>query len=107
MIEKEVEQYLADRIKKAGGLCWKFTSPGTRGVPDRWCALGGRQFFVELKRPNHKARPDEKLQAQRHKQMREAGGAHVYQIDSKAGVDVLLRYVSRGILPDPVKFARL
>lgn len=48
--ERDVEKYLKERIEAKGGLCWKFTSPGMQGAPDRWCTLYGIQFFVELKR---------------------------------------------------------
>ena len=35
MREKEVEQKLIKAVRKAGGFCIKFTSPGFDGVPDR------------------------------------------------------------------------
>ena len=35
MLEKQVEQKLVAAVKSKGGVCWKFTSPGTAGVPDR------------------------------------------------------------------------
>ncbi|MDO4717535.1 MAG: VRR-NUC domain-containing protein [Propionibacteriaceae bacterium] len=39
-------------------MCWKFTSPGTQGVPDRVVILpGGRIGFVELKRTGALPRP--------------------------------------------------
>lgn len=50
MKESQVEQFLRGRIRAAGGLCWKFVSPGNAGVPDRIVILpGGRVYFVELK----------------------------------------------------------
>lgn len=53
MKESTIERAFARRVKKAGGLCWKFTSPGTQGVPDRVVILPqGRVFFVELKSEN-------------------------------------------------------
>ena len=33
--EKEIEEYLVERIKDLGGMCPKWNSPGTKGVPDR------------------------------------------------------------------------
>lgn len=37
-------------VKKRGGLCYKFTSPGNPGVPDRIVILpGGTTVYVELK----------------------------------------------------------
>lgn len=50
MLEKEIERYLKKGIKQLGGLCFKFVSPGTAGVPDRIILTkSGRVIFVELK----------------------------------------------------------
>lgn len=52
MLEKFLEQKLVRRVKAAGGLCLKWSSPGAAGVPDRIVLLpGGRVVFVEMKRP--------------------------------------------------------
>ena len=51
-LEKEIERKLVDTVKAAGGVCVKFTSPSSAGVPDRIVLLpGGRVAFAELKRP--------------------------------------------------------
>lgn len=50
MLESEVEKRLTQGVKKLGGLCLKWVSPGYAGVPDRIVFLpGGRVYFVELK----------------------------------------------------------
>lgn len=50
MREREIESRLRYGVKKLGGLCYKFVSPGNRGVPDRIVILpGGVVYFVELK----------------------------------------------------------
>lgn len=52
MREKEsaVERQLVSGVKARGGLCWKFVSPGTTGVPDRIVVTrAGEIWFVELK----------------------------------------------------------
>ena len=50
MLEKTVERHLVEGVKKLGGLCYKFTSLGTQGVPDRLIITAlGRIIFVELK----------------------------------------------------------
>lgn len=105
-MEKDIEAYLVRKIREAGGLAWKFVSPGTRGVPDRFCVLAGHQFFVELKRPDAKRRKDEKLQEHRAKQLIEQG-CSVYKIGTKAGVDLLLRWVQAGHLPKAERLAGL
>lgn len=55
MLEKKIESKLRSQVKKLGGVAWKFTSPGTDGVPDRIVLLpGGRIIFVECKSPEGK-----------------------------------------------------
>lgn len=58
MLEKIIEEKLKKAVKQNGGVCWKFTSPGTAGVPDRIVLMpGGRIAFVEVKAPGEKPRP--------------------------------------------------
>lgn len=50
MRESALEARLVREVKKRGGLCYKFVSPGAVGVPDRIVILpGGRVVFAELK----------------------------------------------------------
>lgn len=50
MRESTIEARLVREVRKLGGLCYKFTSPGAPGVPDRIIILpGGLVVFVELK----------------------------------------------------------
>lgn len=50
MKESTIEARLVREVKKRGGLCYKFTSPGSPGVPDRIVILpGGVTVYVELK----------------------------------------------------------
>ena len=50
MLEKQIERRLAEGVKKLGGMCFKFISPGTQGVPDRIIITAqGRIIFAELK----------------------------------------------------------
>lgn len=50
MLEKTIERHLVEGVKKLNGLCLKFTSPGTPGVPDRLIITAtGKVIFVELK----------------------------------------------------------
>lgn len=54
MTKIELERALEDRcvakIEARGGLALKLSIPGARGFPDRTCLLGGRTFFIEVKR---------------------------------------------------------
>lgn len=50
MVESRIERHLVEGVRKLGGLCLKFVSPGTPGVPDRLIITAdGRIIFVELK----------------------------------------------------------
>ena len=50
MLESTIERHLVDGVKKLGGMCLNFTSPGTPGVPDRLIITAtGRIIFAELK----------------------------------------------------------
>ena len=51
MLEKTVENYLRKRVKECGGLCFKWSSPSHRGVPDDIVFIYGEIWFVEVKRP--------------------------------------------------------
>jgi hypothetical protein len=82
MNEHTIEQHLRAAVDAMGGLCWKFTSPGTAGVPDRICIYAGRVIFVELKAPGRVPRP---IQHRRIQQLRDHG-VDVHVVDSLAGV---------------------
>ncbi len=71
MREREIEKKLVDAVKAQGGVCWKFVSPGTAGVPDRIILMPmGRIAFVEVKAPGESPR---KLQLARHRLLRRLG----------------------------------
>lgn len=55
--ERDVERYLIKECKKRGWLCWKFVSPGRRGVPDRVVIRHGGVAFVEVKRKGGRVSP--------------------------------------------------
>ena len=71
MLERFIEQKLVARVRREGGLCPKFVSPGSDGWPDRIVLMpGGKIAFVELKAPQGRLRP---IQVQRHAQLRDLG----------------------------------
>ena len=50
MTEAAIERHLVNGVKKLGGMCLKFVSPSTPGVPDRLIITAdGKVIFVELK----------------------------------------------------------
>lgn len=80
MKESKVENALKKRIKKQGGIPYKFTSPGKRGVPDElilmpipeeYRAIVNKYvYFVECKAPGKKPRAE---QLKVHKEIRKLG----------------------------------
>lgn len=86
--ESDIEAHLVKRVKEAGGIAYKFTSPQRRSVPDRLVLMpGGRAWFAELKAPG--AVPTE-AQAREHERLR-ALGFEVEVVDDKALIDMWAR----------------
>ena len=87
--EKIVEQYFKKRVEALGGICWKLTSPGRRGVPDRLVTLPMMGMFcVELKSEVGRL---SRHQIQCFEDLANAGG-EVITLSSKAEVDELMDY---------------
>ena len=79
MKEKDIEKRLREEVKKAGGLCLKFTPASWSGAPDRLILFpGGRVFFVELKRPGEEPRPLQKVRIRKLREM----GFHAEVLDN-------------------------
>lgn len=81
MKENKVEQALSKRIKKQGGIPYKFVSPGRNDVPDRLCLLpivdmyhraivNNYVRFVECKAPGKKPRTS---QIREHNRLKKLG----------------------------------
>ena len=78
MREKTIERRLVQEVKRRGGICPKWVSPGFDGVPDRLVFLPGKHFgLVEVKAPGEKPRT---LQVSRHRLL-EKLGFHTYILD--------------------------
>ena len=91
MREKQIESKLVKAVRAAGGVCPKFVSPGTDGMPDRLVLLPGCHIgFVEVKAPGKEPRP---LQTQRHKQLR-ALGFPVFVLDDPEQVPGIIQEVA-------------
>ena len=90
MRESFIEEKLTKVVKQKGGVCWKFTSPGTAGVPDRIILMpNGRIAFVEVKAPGEKLRP---LQLSRHRLLRRLG-FRVYVLDNIDDIEKIISEV--------------
>lgn len=85
--ERDIEDYLVDRVKEAGGEVRKVRWIGRTGAPDRVIMLAGQTVWVELKAPG---KPAKTHQEREHRRMR-AMGQRVEVIDSMRGVDNLLK----------------
>lgn len=97
MLEKEIEMKLVRAVRRKGGLCPKWVSPGLNGVPDRIILLPGRRVaFAELKAPGRRPRP---IQVLRHEQLRTLGFP-VYVIDNPGQIENMLEEVGAGTCPD-------
>lgn len=91
MREKDIEEYLRKQVKKIKGIAYKFESPGNIGVPDRLVLLpGGRVYFIELKAPRKKPRPNQVYQQRKIAEL----GNKVLVIDSFLGVDLFIARVT-------------
>ena len=87
MTEKVIERKLTLMVKKQGGICPKFVSPGFDGMPDRIVLLpGSHMAFVEVKAPGQKPRA---LQVSRHTLLRRLG-FRVYILDSEEQIGGIL-----------------
>lgn len=82
--EKDIENYLK---RKCQGLCLKFTSPGTIGVPDRIIVNSKGVFFVEVKAPGKKPRKSQQILHKKFERL----GHKVWVVDSYESVDKALR----------------
>lgn len=86
MRESQIESYLVERTKAAGGECRKLKWVGRNGAPDRIVMLNGKVIFIELKAPGEKAKPH---QVREHERMRRMG-QRVEVVDSFERVDEVL-----------------
>lgn len=90
MREKTIEQKLVTAVKKHGGICPKFTSPGFDGMPDRIVLMpNGKMAFVEVKAPGEKPRP---LQRARHGMLKRLG-FKVYVLDSVEQIERIIHEI--------------
>ena len=92
MLEKLIERKLVTIVKREGGVCPKFTSPGSAGWPDRLILLpGGKVAFAELKAPQGRLSP---IQVQRHVQLRDLGFS-VFVINDPAQIPQVIQMLCK------------
>ena len=93
-IEKDIERWLGNQLKKLGCIYMKFVSPGNDGMPDRIVILpGGAVIFVELKSTQGKLMANQRVQISRLRKQ----GALVFvltgKLDAKLFVDDIERVI--------------
>lgn len=94
MRERDIEDRLRDGIKKLGGLCYKFVSPGNRGVPDRLVLLpGGAVYFVELKTEVGRLSKIQRVQIKRMERL----GVQIAVLYGLSEVDAFLAYCEKEV----------
>jgi hypothetical protein len=91
--ESALEAAFAKHAREQGCLCYKFLSPGHRGVPDRIIICpSGHLFFIEFKSRSGRLSP---WQSRAIARLR-GQGQRVYIIDNlEDAKDVLAREISR------------
>ena len=57
MLEKRIEKYVFDELKKMDGIALKLVSPTMDSLPDRLILLHGKIWFREFKKPGKKPTP--------------------------------------------------
>ena len=93
MMEKSIEQKLVAKVKKLGGICPKFISPGYDGMPDRLVLLPkGKIGFVEVKKKGMKP---PQLQLARHKLLKGIG-FKVFVLDDEKDIDEIVENILGG-----------
>lgn len=88
--ENEIEGYLSKKAKKYGFLCYKFVSPGKKGVPDRILLAKGYTIYIETKSNTGVLSEIQKI---RINEMRKQG-CEVYVINNRKSIDQLLENIN-------------
>lgn len=88
--EREIEKRLVDAVRAKGGRAFKFTSPGSSGVPDRLIILpDGKIGFVEVKAPGKSSRPEQCYQ----QRCLEELGCYVAVLDNPDLIETIIKEI--------------
>ena len=91
-MEKDIERWLGNQLKKLGCIYMKFVSPGNDGVPDRIIIVpGGAAIFVELKSTTGKLMANQRVQISRLRKQ----GALVFVITGKTDAELFVDDLKR------------
>lgn len=98
MRESEIEARVVRHAKRRGCLCYKWSSPSQRGVPDRIIiAPSGRVLFLELKRPGEQPSPLQFHEIQKLKKQK----CHATWTDNLLTATFLIDELCSGSTPKP------
>ena len=92
----EIENHLKKKCTEKGWACKKFSGPKKKGIPD--CVItapGGTVLYVEMKTPGKKPTP-----LQRNDSLNATHGIHVFVVNSKENIDVLVNTIQTAIDTD-------
>lgn len=93
-IEKDIERWLGNQLKKRGCIYMKFVSPGNDGVPDRIVVLpGGSVIFIELKATTGKLMANQRVQISRLRKQ----GALVFVVTGMSDAKLFVEDIEREI----------
>jgi hypothetical protein len=96
-LEKDIESKVCEHAKKLGILCYKFTSPSRRSVPDRIFFLpDGRVFLIEFKRAGQHPTPAQAVEIEKLKQQQMS----VYVVDNVEGGKRIVGIEFNGLGPE-------
>lgn len=94
MAERDVEARLVSGVRKLGGVCLKWVSPGRVGVPDRIVLLPhGVVAFVEVKDDGGELSAVQRITLGEIRRL----GHNAYVLYGADDVDVFLDYASQAI----------
>lgn len=92
-LEKDIEKRVCDYAKSLGMLCYKFTSPSRRSVPDRmFITKTGTVFFIEFKRAGAKPTAAQEVEIMKIR----ATGVQVNMVDNVESGKRIIRTMSIG-----------
>jgi len=87
-LEKDIEKKVCEYARSLKMLCYKFTSPSRRSVPDRmFITSSGVVFFIEFKRRGQKPTAGQEVEIAKIR----ATGVRVYIIDNVAVGETIIR----------------
>lgn len=85
-LESDVEAAILKAARRLGWLCWKFVSPGHKGVPDRILMRKGRVIFLEVKKWGEEPTTQQNIRADEIR----AKGVEVFWVDNLEDALVIL-----------------